>query len=153
MQRAAAVGMHTCVLQQASGLYAALINLHELICYHMQWKEHGNYGSVCYRRNNGESYREAVSGRSGRGEIQDTSGTKGHFLLQSPRPVRGQGKVSTGLNCGSRRKRQSTEDTDPLCADMEKVWPCKGAGFFCIMAGVTGGIVGGIAGNFDVKKC
>ena len=60
--------------------------------------------------------------------------------------------MSTGLNCGSRRKRQSTEDTDPL-ADMEKVWPCKGAGFFCIMAGVTGGIVGGIAGNFGGKKC
>ena len=59
--------------------------------------------------------------------------------------------MSTGLNCGSRRKRQSTEDTDSLCADMEKVWPCKGAGFFCIMAGVTG--VGGIAGDFDGKKC
>ena len=61
--------------------------------------------------------------------------------------------MSTGLNCGSRRKRQSTEDTDPLCADMEKVWPCKGAGFLCIMAGVTGGIVGAVSyTHLDVYK-
>ena len=97
----------------------------------------------------GEPYREAVSGRSGRGEIQDAAGKRDHFLLQSSRPVRGQGKVSIGLNCGSRRKRQSTGDTDPLCADTEKSGPVKVQAFSVLWRKWRDGrLAGGFEGGF-----